>query len=371
MVVTRFGHDGMGDMLVPASALYGPQTARAVEKLPISKLRYPRSFLKALALIKAKASRVNRLAGAYPDDDVNRSQCSNDIIPTALNLAAISQVTGQLLPAMSVLSSALNAKAAEFGQAVKMGLSHQHDALPMRLGQDFSAYARQVELAGERIEAALTGMYELPIGGTAEGTGLNAPPGFAHDLVAELASYTGYPFREASNRFEAQAAKDAAVFLSASLRNYAVALTKIANEFHCLGWGPSGVLMVCAQIVGYDSAIAWSGAAGDFELNTVMPLIACNLIDSIELLAAATRNFEARMLGGMTATEEHSAEVVEHSLAMVTALVPVVGYDRAAEIAQRASVEGRTIRSVAAELSGLSGEELRKLLDPLTQSSAP
>lgn len=449
MRVNRIEHDSMGEMLVPASALYGPQTARAIENFPISKLRFPRSFLKALALIKAKAALVNvklgglasskgasiatvafriydgayddqfvldvfqtgsgtstnmnmnevigRLAGVHPNDDVNRSQSSNDVIPTALNMAAIAQVTTQLLPSMRALVSTLTAKATEFEHVVKLGRTHLQDAVPMRLGQEFSGYARQVELASERVVAALDGMYELPIGGTAVGTGLNAPPGFAHALVAELASHTGQPFREASNHFEAQAARDSAVFLSASLRNYALALTKIANDLRWLASGPRGglgellipatqpgssmmpakvnpviaesVLMVCAQIVGYDSAIAWSGASGNFELNTMVPLIVNNLIDSVELLSAGTRNFEARMVRGITANKAHIAEVVEHSLAMVSALVPAVGYDRAAQIAERASAEGRTIRSVAAEISGLSHEELDRLLDPVTQSS--
>ena len=449
MVSYRMERDSMGEMSVPRDSLYGAQTARAIENFPISSLRFPRSFLKALALIKAMAARVNgrigalpkgkaaamesaafavaegkyddqfvldvfqtgsgtstnmnanevigRLANANPNDDVNRGQSSNDVIPTALNLAAIAEITGVLLPAMQTLVLTLSDKASEFDHIVKIGRTHLQDAVPMRLGQEFGGYARQVELAGERIVAALAGMYELPMGGTAVGTGLNAPSGFASALIVELADYTKQPLREASNHFEAQAARDAAVFLSASLRNYAVALTKIANDLRWLASGPraglgeisipatqpgssmmpgktnpviaESVLMVCAQVIGHDSAIAWCGASGNFEMNAMMPLIASNLLDSIELLAATTVNFELRMVRGVTANEEHLDEVVEHSLAMVTALVPVIGYGPAAEIAQRASVEGRTIRSVAEESSGLSQDELEHLLDPSQQST--
>ncbi len=439
----------MGEMSVPRDSLYGAQTARAIENFPISSLRFPRSFLKALALIKAMAARVNgrigalpkgkaaaiesaafavaagkyddqfvldvfqtgsgtstnmnanevigRLANAHPNDDVNRGQSSNDVIPTALNLAAIAEVTGVLLPAMQTLGLALSDKATEFDHIVKIGRTHLQDAVPMRLGQEFAGYARQVELAGERIVAALRGMYELPMGGTAVGTGLNAPEGFASALIDELADYSKQPLREASNHFEAQAARDAAVFLSASLRNYAVALTKIANDLRWLASGPraglgeisipatqpgssmmpgktnpviaESVLMVCAQVIGHDSAIAWCGASGNFEMNAMMPLIASNLLDSIELLASTTVNFELRLVRGLTANEEHLEEIVEHSLAMVTALVPVIGYGPAAEIAERASAEGRTIRAVAQEQSGLSQDELEQLLDPAQQST--
>ena len=444
----RLEHDSIGDMSVPEQALYGAQTARAIENFPISGVRFQRSFVKALALIKAMAARVNgrrgtlskakgdaiesaalkvaqgeyddqfvldvfqtgsgtstnmnanevigHIAQAHPNDDVNRGQSSNDVIPTALNLAVIEEITGVLLPAMQTLALALADKATEFDHIIKIGRTHLQDAVPMRLGQEFSGYARQVELAGERIEAALRGMYELPLGGTAIGTGLNAPPGFAHDVIEELAEYTGQPLREASNHFEAQAARDAAVFVSAALRNYALGLTKIANDLRWLASGPraglgeisipvvqpgssmmpgkvnpviaESVLMVCAQIVGHDSAIAWCGAAGNLELNAMIPLIARNLIDSIQLLSAATLNFESKLIRGVEANEERTADLVEHSLAMVTALVPAIGYDRAADIVKRASVESRTIRSVAEETSGLSKEELERLLDPALQT---
>ena len=444
----RIERDSMGEMRVPREALYGAQTARAVENFPISGMRFQRPFLRALGLIKAAAAQVNgrmghlpfakasaieaaaneiaegrhddafvvdvfqtgsgtstnmnanevigHLAGAHPNDEVNRGQSSNDVIPTALHLAAIETVRGQLLPAMRDLQGALEAKAQEFDDVIKVGRTHLQDAVPMRLGQEFSGYARQVQAAGERVEAALLGMCELALGGTAVGTGLNAPEGFAAAVIAELAIRTGLPLREAANHFEAQGARDAAVFLSAALRNYALALVKIANDIRWLGSGPrcgigelqlpatqpgssmmpgkvnpviaESLLMVCAQVIGHDSAIAWCAAAGNFELNVMLPLMAWDLLDSIELLAAGTRNFDTRLVRGLEADRERAAAFVERSLAMVTALAPIIGYEQAAALAKEANATGRSIREVARERSGIPSAELERLLDPRSQT---
>ena len=444
----RIERDTMGEMCVPSDALYGAQTARAVENFPISRLRFQRPFLRALGLIKAAAALVNgrvgdlppataaaieaaanevanalhdgafvvdvfqtgsgtstnmnanevigRLSGAHPNDEVNRGQSSNDVIPTALHLAAVETVRGQLLPAMRDLQQALEGKAREFDDVIKIGRTHVQDAIPMRLGQEFSGYARQVELSRGRVEAALPALYELAFGGTAVGTGLNAPEGFAAAVIAELAVRTGLPLREASNHFEAQGARDAAAFLSAALRNYALSLIKVANDIRWLGSGPccgigelqiaatqpgssmmpgkvnpviaESLLMVCAQVIGHDSTIAWCAASGNFELNTMMPIIAWDLLDSIELLSTGTQNFDTRLVRLLEANRERAEAFVEQSLAMATALAPIIGYEKAAELAKEASASGRTIRAVALERSGLPPAELERLLDPRGQT---
>ena len=418
-----------------AETLYGPQTKLAIANFPISGKRFPRPFLRALGLIKGAAAKVNgkpaieraaddvmegryddqfpvdvfqtgsgtstnmnanevigRIAGAHPNDDVNRGQSSNDVIPAAIHISAAEEIARRLLPAMRQLQESLERKAAEFADIVKIGRTHLQDAVPMRLGQEFSGYARQVEAARERVEAALPGIYELPLGGTAVGTGLNAPPGFAAAVIGEIARRTGLPFVEARNHFEAQAARDAAVFLSGALRGYAVALTKIANDIRWLGSGPrcgigelkipalqpgssimpgkvnpviaESLLMVCAQAVGSDAAIAWCGAAGNFELNVMMPLIAYNLLECIELLANGSRNFAEKLIDGLEADRERAEGFVEQSLAMGTALAPEIGYDRAADLVKEAYATGRTVREVAKERSGLAPERIDELLDP-------
>ncbi len=446
----RIEHDTMGDVRVPVDALYGAQTQRAVDNFPISGLRFPPVFLRALGLIKSAAATVNgklgelpadlanviakaadevasgahdsefvidifqtgsgtstnmngnevigHLAKAHPNDHVNRGQSSNDIIPTAIHLSAALLAIEELLPAMRELRHALAAKAVEFHDVIKIGRTHLQDAVPMRLGQEMSGYARQVERAAERIGAALPGIYELPLGGTAVGTGLNAVPGFAGQVIQELARRTGLPLQEAVNHFEAQASKDAVCFLSGALRNYAIALTKIANDIRWLGSGPrcgigelrlpavqpgssimpgkvnpvivESVLMACAQVIGYDSVIAWCGAAGNFELNVMMPLMAYDLLESITLLARVSRNFDSKCIRGLEADRERAEAFVEQSLAMATALVPEIGYERAAEIAKEAFASGRTIRAVAREKSGLTEERLLDLLDPHRQSGS-
>ncbi len=434
----RIERDTMGEMRVPASALYGAQTARALENFPISGRGLPRPFIRALGLIKSAAAKVNglpeieraaeevvdgrhdaqfavdvfqtgsgtstnmnanevigRLAGAHPNDDVNRGQSSNDVIPAAMHVAAAETVAARLLPAMRELERSLARKAEQFHDVIKIGRTHLQDATPIRLGQEFGGYARQVGASAARIEAALPGIYELPLGGTAVGTGLNAPPGFAAAVIAGIARRTGLPFVEAPNHFEAQAAKDAICFLSAALRTYAVALTKIANDIRWLGSGPrcglgelklpavqpgssimpgkvnpviaESVLMVCAQVIGYDATIAWCAAAGNFELNVMMPVMAWDLLDGIELLANATRNFAAKLIDGLEVDRARAGGFVEQSLAMGTALAPVIGYDRAAALVKEAYATGRTVREVARERAGLPEERLVELMDPARQ----
>jgi fumarate hydratase, class II len=440
----------MGEMRVPADALYGAQTQRAVENFPISGLRFPRAFIRALGLIKSAAARVNgrigqlppelaasiakaadqvaagdhdehfvvdvfqtgsgtssnmnanevigRLAGAHPNDDVNRGQSSNDVIPSAIHISAAMLVHEDLLPAMAELATALSTKAGEFADIVKMGRTHLQDAVPMLFGQEFSGYAAQVEQSAARVRVALEGIYELPLGGTAIGTGLNAVPGFAPALIAEIAARTGLPFREASNHFEAQAAKDAVSFLSGALKTYAVALTKIANDIRWLASGPrsglgelklpetqpgssimpgkinpviaESLLMACAQVIGYDATITWCCAAGNFELNVMMPVMAYDLLESIALLGAVSRNFSRRAIEGLQADRERASAFVERSLAMCTVLAPVIGYEKAAAIAKEAYRSGRTVREVARETSGIPEARLNELLDPRRQTGA-
>jgi fumarate hydratase class II len=431
----RIERDTMGEMRVPEAALYGAQTARAIENFPISGRGLPRAFLRALGLIKSAAAKVNglpeieraaeevvegkhdahfvvdvfqtgsgtstnmnanevigRLAGAHPNDDVNRGQSSNDVFPSALHVAAGEAVTARLLPAMRGLEGSLARKAEQFHDVIKIGRTHLQDATPIRLGQEFSGYARQVAASIGRIEAALPGIYELPLGGTAVGTGLNAPPGFAAAAVAEIARRTGLPFVEATNHFEAQAAKDAVCFLSGALRTFAVGFTKIANDIRWLGSGPrcglgelklpavqpgssimpgkvnpviaESVLMVCAQVIGYDATIAWCAAAGNFELNVMMPVMSWDLLDGIELLANASQNFAEKLVDGLEVDRARAEGFVEQSLAMGTALAPVIGYDQAATLVKEAYASGRTVRDVARERSGLPNERLAELMDP-------
>jgi fumarate hydratase class II len=444
----RIERDTMGEMRVPEGALYGAQTARAVENFPISGRPLPRELLRAMAQIKGAAARVNgrrgdlpadvaaaiehaaaevengrhdphfpvdifqtgsgtstnmnvnevigRLSGAHPNDQVNRGQSSNDVFPTAIHLAAAESAMQRLLPAMRRLQLSLARKAAEFADVLKIGRTHLQDAVPMRLGQEFSGYARQVELSIERVRLAVKGLFELPLGGTAVGTGLNAPAGFAAAVIADLVERTGLPFVEAENHFEAQGARDAVCHLSGTLRGYAVALTKIANDVRWLASGPrcglgelrlpavqpgssimpgkvnpviaESLLMVCAQVVGYDAAIAWCCAAGNFELNVMMPLMAWDLLDAIDLLAAGSTNFAARLVDGMTADRARAEGFIEQSLAMGTALAPQIGYERAAALVKEAYATGQTVREVALEKSGLTKEKIEALLNPATHA---
>ena len=432
----------MGEVRVPPDALYGAQTQRAVENFPVGPHRFQRPLIKALGLVKACATRSNaglgvlppetaaaieraadaiaggehyeqfvvnvfqtgsgtstnmnaneviaRLANAHSNDHVNRSQSSNDVIPSAIHIAAAVEVRSRLLPSLELLAAALENRAAAFWDVMKIGRTHLQDATPMRLGQEFSGYAQQVRSCAERLTLALDGIYELPLGGTAIGTGVNAPPGFAVQTIALISQRTGLPFREARNHFEAQAAKDAVSFLSGALKTCAVALTKIANDIRWLGSGPRGglgeirlpelqpgssimpgkvnpvipesLLMICAQVIGHDATITWACAAGNFELNVMMPVIAYDLLDSIDLLSAGARNFTERCVNGIEANREKTCALVEQSLAMATALTPEIGYDRAAAIAKEAFETGRTVREVAIEKSGLSEQRIAELL---------
>jgi fumarate hydratase class II len=442
----------MGEVRVPADALYGAQTQRAVENFPISRLRFDRAFLRALGLIKSAAAHVNTEIGTlpvptaaaiekaadevaegqhdahfvvdvfqtgsgtstnmnaneviatraaqilaapvHPNDHVNRSQSSNDVFPTALHIAAVEVVRSELVPAIGILQDALDRKRAQFWEILKIGRTHLQDAVPMRLGQEFGGYAHQVELCGERILQATEGLYELPLGGTAVGTGINAPPDFARRTIARIAELTGVPFIETRDHFEAQAARDTAAFLAAALKNYALALIKIANDIRWLGSGPrcglgelrlpevqpgssimpgkvnpviaESLLMVCAQVIGHEASISWAAASGSFELNVMMPVIAYNLLESIHLLAAASRNFAERCIAGLEADETRLNETLERSLALGTALTPEIGYERAAALVKEAYATGRSIREVAQEKSGIAEDRLNQLLDPRT-----
>jgi len=453
----RIERDSMGEMEVPAGALWGAQTQRAVLNFPLSGERFPRRFLAALGLVKAVAAATNaelgvleaglaraieaaarevaeglhdahfvvdvfqtgsgtstnmnaneviaaramQLLGAaapriHPNDHVNASQSSNDVIPTVLHVAARQALHDDLLPALRELAAVLRAKAAACDDVVKLGRTHLMDATPIRLGQELGGGARQVELADARVAAAAAGLAELALGGTAVGTGLNCPPGFAARAIARISEETGLAYREAADHFEAQAARDAAVAASAALRGVAVALFKIANDVRLLGSGPRGgigelllpaiqpgssimpgkvnpviceaVIQVAAQVVGYDAAVALGGMTGQLELCAMLPLIARNLLASIQLLANAARLFAERCLAGLEANRARAASLVEHSLAMATALAPRIGYDRAAEIAKASVESGRSVRELCLERGVLPPDELAALLDPLAQT---
>jgi fumarate hydratase class II len=333
---------------------------------------------------------IAHLAGAHPNDHVNRNQSSNDVFPSAIHIAAATLIRKELLPAMECLRDSLEGKADEFRDVAKIGRTHLQDATPMTLGKEFGGYEHQIHASSERVTAALEGLYELPLGGTAIGTGVNATPGFAQRTIHLISQRSGIAFREARNHFEAQAAKDAVGFMSGALRSYAIALTKIANDIRWLASGPrsaigeirlpelqpgssimpgkinpvipESVLMVCAQVIGHDSTIAWACAGGNFELNTMMPVIAFDLLDSIELLSICTRNFAVRCVAEISANIDRAASFVEQSGAMATLLVPEIGYDRAAAIAKEAMSSGRTVREVAMETAGLSASRIEELL---------
>jgi fumarate hydratase, class II len=464
MSKTRIEKDSMGEMEVPAEALYGAQTARALANFPISGLRMPRPFIRALGMIKEQGARANMELGLldkhralaimeaaeeviegkldehfpldvfqtgsgtstnmnanevianrakillgqapesapiHPNDHVNLGQSSNDAIPTALHIAAATEIRQTLIPSLHLLQEALGEKAEAFDDIVTIGRTHLQDAVPVRLGQIFSGYARQVALSKRRLEGALEGLMELPLGGTALGTGLNTHPEFAARVITGISAVTNLPFREASNHFEAQAARDGAVATSGALRGCAVSLYKIANDIRFLGSGPrcglgelilpavqpgssimpgkvnpvmaESLIQVSAQVVGNDATIALSGLSGNFELNVMMPVIAYNLLQSIELLARGSSEFTERCVRGIEADRERCEGLIEESLAMVTALVPAIGYDRAAQIAKKAYETGRTVRQVALEEKTLPAEELDRLLDPrpMTEPGLP
>lgn len=327
----------------------------------------------------------------HPNDHVNAGQSSNDVIPSALHVAATAAVREDLLPALHVLSRALADRAKAFDGVVKSGRTHLMDATPVRLGQEFGGYATQIHKGVGRVERALPALEELALGGTAVGTGINAPAGFAARVIAGIASRTGYPFRETGDHFEAQGAQDGVVEASGALKTVAVSLHKIANDLRWLASGPAAgigeirlpalqpgssimpgkvnpvipeaVLQAVAQVVGNDAAITLGGAAGNFELNTMLPLLARNLLESVALLAIAARLL-AQCVAGIQADEARAAHLLDRNAAIITALVPRIGYDLAAEVAGRAAAEGRPVREIALEMKLLPEADLDALLDP-------
>jgi len=441
--------DTMGIVLVPETAYYGPQTQRAADNFPIGDLKLPVSFIRALALLKKCAARVNldlglldsKMADAiaaaaqevidgqlddqfvvnvfqtgsgtssnmnmnevvacraneilsgkksskspvHPNDHVNLGQSSNDVIPSVIHIAALMTIREQLIPALSLLFESLARKAKKFADIHKIGRTHLQDAVPMLLGQEFSGYARQIELGIKRISAAEERLCELALGGTAVGTGVNAHPEFAARVIALLSKETKIAFQEAANHFEAQAAQDAAVETSGALKTLAVSLVKIANDVRWLASGPrcglgeinlpslqpgssimpgkvnpvipEAVIQVAAQVMGNDTTIMMGGQAGNFELNVMLPVMAYNLLQSIELLASAANVFAKKCVDGISANAETCAGYIEKSLALATGLVPKIGYDKAAAVSKKAHESGRTVRDVLLEEKILSEKE--------------
>ncbi|MEU6483186.1 class II fumarate hydratase [Streptomyces sp. NPDC046887] len=455
----RTEHDSMGEVRVPAHARWRAQTQRAVENFPISGQHLERAHIEALARIKAAAAKVNAelgvldkevaeaiqeaaaevaegrwdehfpvdvfqtgsgtssnmntnevlatLAGerlgrgpdaVHPNDHVNASQSSNDVFPSSIHIAATAAVTKDLVPALEHLAASLERKSAEFADVVKSGRTHLMDATPVTLGQEFGGYAAQVRYGVERLRASLPRLAELPLGGTAVGTGINTPPGFSAAVIAEVARTTGLPLTEARDHFEAQGARDGLVETSGQLRTIAVSLTKVCNDLRWMSSGPrtglaeihlpdlqpgssimpgkvnpvipEAVLMVCAQVVGNDATVATAGAAGNFELNVMLPVMAKNLLESVRLLANAARLLADRTVDGITADRERAREYAESSPSVVTPLNKYIGYEEAAKVAKKSLAERKTIRQVVlesgyVERGDLTLEQLDEALDVL------
>jgi fumarate hydratase class II len=453
MMKYRIEEDALGSVRVPEDAYYGAQTQRAVENFPVSGWRFPSSFIRALGLIKKCAALVNHELGllsaelaeaigaasqevvegrlvdqfvldvfqtgsgtstnmnaneviagraneiltgrrggkspVHPNDHVNLGQSSNDVIPTALHVAALTAIKDRLIPALEKLQRSLLQKSEDFAEVGKIGRTHLQDAVPVTLGQEFGGYARQVELGIARIRGVQASLLELALGGTAVGTGLNTHPDFAAKAIELISRETGSPFREASNHFEAQAAQDAAAETSGALKTVAASLSKIANDIRWLASGPrcglgeinlpalqpgssimpgkinpvipEVVVQVAAQVMGNDVAITMGVQGGYFELNTMLPLIAHNLLQSIDLLSAAATLFAERCIDGITANRERCAQNIERSLALSTYLAPVLGYDKASKIAREAYESGKTVREVVLEGKTMSEGQLDEL----------
>jgi fumarate hydratase class II len=336
---------------------------------------------------------IGKLAGAHPNDHVNQGQSSNDVIPAAMHIAALESIEKKLIPALQKLQRALAVKAKEFDGIVKIGRTHLQDATPIRLGQEFGGYARQVQLSIRRLEKLRESLAELALGGTAVGTGINTHPKFAQKAIRHLSKMTGLKLREAENHFEAQSAKDAIVETSAILKTIAVSLTKIANDIRWLASGPrcgigeialpetqpgssimpgkvnpviaESVLMAAAQVIGNDLTVTLGGQAGVFELNVMMPVMAHNVLESIRLLSASAANLTDRCIVGIEANVERCNEMIEKSLAMCTVLAPEIGYDAAAAIAKEAYKTGATVREVATAMKVLPPKRLKQILDPM------
>src|SRR5215467_10681559 len=454
---SRIEHDSMGPMRVPAAALYGAQTQRAVENFPISNFRFPREFIRAIGLIKLAAAQANLdlrlvesqignaieraarevidgtlddhfvvdifqtgsgtstnmnanevisnraiqiLGGVvgskkpvHPNDHVNMGQSSNDVIPTAIHVAALESIENGLIPRLRKLHRTLAAKTKEFDGVVKIGRTHLQDATPVRLGQEFGGYAAQIQWAIRRLEKVREELEELPLGGTAVGTGINTHPQFAAITIRHLSKLTGLKFREAHNHFEAQSAKDAIVATSGTLKTVAVSLTKIANDIRWLSSGPrcgigeitlpetqpgssimpgkvnpviaESALMAAAQVIGNDLTVTLAGMSGVFELNLMMPVMAHNVLESITLLAASVVNLTDRCIVGIQANVKRCNEMIEKSLALSTALVPEIGYDAAAAISKESYATEKTIRDIVLEKSLLPPKRVKEILDPM------
>ena len=446
---TRTEHDTFGPIDVPADKLWGAQTQRSLQNFDISGEQQPREIIRALAQVKRSSARVNCALGlqnaaitdaisaaadeviagqhagefplvvwqtgsgtqtnmnvnevlanrasellggerghnrrVHPNDDVNRSQSSNDVFPTAMHLAAVVAITSQLLPALARLRATLVQKSADFAGIVKIGRTHLQDATPLTLGQEFSGYAAQLDHGDRHIRASLPHLYELALGGTAVGTGLNAPPGYALQVAAELAALTGLPFVTAPNKFEALACADGLVHAHGALKTLAASLMKIANDVRWLASGPrSGIgelripenepgssimpgkvnptqsealTMLCAQVFGNDVAINFGGASGNFELNVFRPLIAHNFLQSVRLLADGMRSFNDHCAVGIEPNRERIAQLVSGSLMLVTALNPHIGYDKAAAIAKKAHHSGSSLRDAAIASGHVTAEQ--------------
>ncbi|MDO8462339.1 MAG: class II fumarate hydratase [Deltaproteobacteria bacterium] len=342
--------------------------------------------------IQSLGGKIGTKSPVHPNDHVNMGQSSNDVIPSAIHVAAVLGFKEELLPALDLLARELDKKAKEFKEIIKIGRTHLQDATPITLGQEFSGYATQIKKGSERIRQALEGLLELAIGGTAVGTGINSHPEFAAKVCAKLKEKTSLSFKEASNHFEAQAAKDAAVFASGALKTIAVSLMKIANDLRWLASGPRcGIheihlpelqpgssimpgkvnpvipemtMQVAAQVIGNDLVVATGAQHGNFELNVMMPVIASNLLESISLLANASSLLAQKCISGLVANKERCEELVEKSLALVTSLAPVIGYDKAAALSKEAYKSGKTIRELLLEKKILPKTEVDKLLDP-------
>ncbi|WOE32097.1 MULTISPECIES: class II fumarate hydratase [unclassified Acinetobacter] len=459
---TRIEHDTMGEVHVPSDVLWGAQTQRSLENFKIGHEKLPRAMIRAMGLVKKAAAKTNAelqqispqlaqyimqaadevIAGnwdaqfplvvwqtgsgtqsnmncnevianianqklgqalgtqqpVHPNDHVNRAQSTNDSFPTAIHVAASIQINELLIPAVTQLRDTLNQKSQQFSAIVKIGRTHLQDATPLTLGQEFSGYVSQLDHGLKRLEQALTGLYELPLGGTAVGTGLNAHPDYAVKVAHELSILTGLPFVTAPNKFEALAGRDAAVFASGALKTLAVSLNKIANDIRWLASGPrcglgelkipenepgssimpgkvnptqsEAMTMVVAQVLGNDTTIGIAGASGNFELNVFMPVIAFNLLQSIQLLGDACHSFNIHCAMGIEPNLEKIDHYLHDSLMLVTALNPVIGYENAAKVAKTAYKEGKTLKQVAVELGLVTEAQFDQVVKPENMVSA-
>ena len=455
----RLEKDSMGELEVPSKALYGGNTRRAQLNFPISNLRFGRSFIKSLGLIKQSAAETNlelgliekdianaiissaqevidgdhdesfvvdifqtgsgtstnmnvnevisnlsilKLGGeigsrnpVHPNDHVNKGQSSNDVIPTAIHIAAAISIKDDLIPSMKILESSLEKKSKEFWEIVKTGRTHLQDATPIRLGQEFKGYLGQVKNSINKIKLALNELSILALGGTAVGTGIGMNPEFCGEVIKRIGDKTEIKFSETDNHFQSQSTIDGIVFASGIIRSYAVSLMKIANDIRWLGSGPragigeislpevqpgssimpgkvnpviaESITMICAQVMGNDQTVSIAGQSGNFELNVMMPVAAHNLLESIEILSTGSKNFSEQCIDGLEATTK-GPQMVNQGLAICTALAPKIGYDKAADIAHKASLSGETIKEVALKETDLSSDDLDVILEPLSMT---